>query len=682
MAAAILTSCQVKPIQMKGVAAYPQWKWERAEAGLPREAIILAVAADPLEPAHLWAGYYAPGGLAASRDGGQTWTTSAQGLQDNPIFDLLVVPAQDRDKEKTKIWAAAREGLFWSDDAGDSWQRNFAGLPLAAVYTLAVDASGRLYVGLDGAGIYAETQDKTGWESLTPVEPLASAGVLSLAVSPDGQQLYAGSSGLGLFASQDGGRAWTMTYPGEYVANIALSPNDPDVAVASLRDRLVRTQDGGQSWHTLTTPWGNEWVVSLLWLPDNAPANEGVLGLGTAKGRLYQSPDGGDSWVGGQTGLPPHGVLDLAVTEIRAVDGAPSPDGVPSPDDGTSSGDALSLEGELANKVGFYGNGPMRLLAGSWVGLYSSHDGGQSWQSLASSVGSPNAETLLATERGLFLGTWTGLYHWMSEQRRWVLLPGELPSGVASLAVDPQDARLLYAGTTGDGLYRSHDGGVSWRALPTLRKGVPAIALDPQERDNIYILAAWERVYESHDGGQKWGANWDGLGEVIETTSLAVDPLTSLVYAGTETGLYRRQNNQDWELVAPELADQSILALLAQPYQNLRQAGTTLYIGATRGVYYSLDHGDTVHGGPDDPEWGRGLEDISVTALLTDPSDPHFLWVGTAYNGIYQSVDGGQSWQAIGPDGLNDSVVKSLAWGADGELFAATKDGVWRGQKQ
>src|SRR5262245_12024173 len=60
--------------------ASPLWQWERAETGLRREAIMLAVAAHPFQPEILWAGYYAPGGVITSRDGGRTWSAPVDGL--------------------------------------------------------------------------------------------------------------------------------------------------------------------------------------------------------------------------------------------------------------------------------------------------------------------------------------------------------------------------------------------------------------------------------------------------------------------------------------------------------------------------------------------------------------------------------------------------------------------------
>ncbi|HSH13976.1 MAG TPA: hypothetical protein VLA15_09510, partial [Desulfurivibrionaceae bacterium] len=333
---------------------------------------MLAVAVRPENPELMWAAYYASGGVITSRDGGQTWAQAAEGLAGQPVFDLLITRAAGG--EPPRVWAATRAGLFWRDETGKRWQPVAEGLPPLAVFALATDANGRLYLGLDGAGIYAETDSESGWESLTLAEPLVSASVLALTVSPDGRQFYIGTSGQGLWASRDAGRTWTSAYPGEYVANVAFNPADPTAAVASLRDRLVQTLDGGQTWRTLAVPWDREWTVSLLWLAD------GSLKAGTARGRFYQSRDNGDSWSGGTTDLPPHGVLDLA------------------------------------------GAGATRLLAGSWVGLYDSRDGGQSWQALTPMDGSPNNETLLATEQGLLLGGRTGLYRWATEEKRWVVL--------------------------------------------------------------------------------------------------------------------------------------------------------------------------------------------------------------------------------------------------------------------
>jgi photosystem II stability/assembly factor-like uncharacterized protein len=407
-----------------------------------------------------------------------------------------------------------------------------------------------------------------------------------------------------------------------------------------LRDRLVRTRDGGQTWYTLPVDWAQQLVVSLLWRDD------GALGAGTGQGRLYYSPDGGDTWIEGGAGLPPgEGVLDLVATR-------------------------------------------QQLLAATWTGLYGSDNGGESWNYLTPALGQPNAAALLATPDALWLGTRRGLYRWQPDSRRWVAAPADFPpGGITSLAADPSNPQVMYAGSSGDGLYRSDDGGAVWQRMPALGVGVPAVTVDPRNSQRVYLLAAWERVYETRDGGQIWQARWAGMGITTEAISIAVDPVKPHVYVGSDAGLYRSRDGRFWRLVAPALADQTVLALLAQPTPPDTGGGSVLYIGTTRGVYRSLTGGATVQGGEEAKRrggevWGRGLEDISVTALLAVPNHPSQLLAGTAYNGIYQSVDWGFTWQPIGPPDLGQDVVEDLAWGPDGELFAVTTGGVWIGVEE
>jgi photosystem II stability/assembly factor-like uncharacterized protein len=648
----VLSACQTPP----------DWVWEKAEAGLPRQAVTLALVADPRDPSRLWAGYYAPNGLAVSSDGGQTWTIGAQGLGDDPIFDLLLLPGD-------VLWAGTRDGLLRSTDGGTSWEPVAAeGLPAATAFALATDAAGQVYVGFDDAGLYLKEQDSDVWAPLARDEPLSNSAVLSLAVSPDGNHLYAGTAGHGLYASQDAGRTWKAALPGEYVPNLAVASFDPLMAVASLRNRLVRTRDGGVSWEPLPVGWARDEAVSLIWLASPSPQTRsgetmsGTLFAGSGRGQVYCSQDGGETWE------------ELGVR-------VPTPGGVM----------ALTTTGD-------------RLMAGTWTGVYATSmpptfgppnpgpqnqaercgEPNQTWKYLSPSLGIPNANTLLATNDRLLIGTRAGLFRWHPTTRRWERVQlghssnrDFRPGNVTALARASRDGQVAYAAEAGGGLYRSNNGGVDWIQVPSeLEIDIRAMQISPRDAARIYVLAAWERMYESSDGGQTWQARWTGLGVTTETISLAIDPESpSTLYLGTDTGLYRsRHRGKGWRPVGHRMDDQTVLTLVARPSPNTEKGSSVLYIGATRGAYRSHDGGDTVE------LWGKGLEEKSVTAILFDPKNPRTVYAGTAYAGLYTSVDGGETWLPTGPPELAGELVESMAWAPTGELAVASKSSVWMGR--
>ncbi len=603
-------------------ACQPQstWRWTPVEEGLSRQTITLAVARDPNDPQNLWAGHYAELGLSYSQDGGQTWQPWQMANDDNPVFDILLT-AQN-------TFVATRDGLLKQKQGDDNFSL-VSGLTAVAVFVLAMDEQGQAYAGLDELGIYISDAEQETWQALSPQpELLQEAAILSLAISPSGQKLYAGTAGQGLFISQDGGQTWQRHYPTAFVPNVALKPSQPQIAVASLRKELVRTQDGGQTWHRLPLAWAEDEVLALLWL-ENAKALSG-LWAGAGRGQVYFSPDEGQTWQARQDGLSPHGgILDLA------------------------------LAGE-------------RLLAGTWTGVYASDQDGLTWQYLSPSLGLPDATSLLSVDDQLFLGSRSGLYHWEAQTQTWQKLLEDLAAGgITALVAAPStgQATTLYAGTAGNNLYRSDDKGRSWFFVPPERRlGVQALAASPTEADHLYMLAMWERMYESQDGGKSWVARWQGLGNYIEATSLAIDAQDpNILYLGTERGLYRSDcGGTYWQATAPSLLNQSILSIVSR-------ADGTLYLGTTRGIYLSQDQGHLVS------PWGTGLEDISVTAILFDPQRDDHVYVGTAFGGIYESQDKGATWHKIGLSDMDQVVIEAMAWGPYGGLFIVSPKKVWRG---
>jgi ligand-binding sensor domain-containing protein len=119
-----------------------------------------------------------------------------------------------------------------------------------------------------------------------------------------------------------------------------------------------------------------------------------------------------------------------------------------------------------------------------------------------------------------------------------------------------------------------------------------------------------------------------------------------------------------------------VLSLVAHPAPNAEVEHSILYIGATRGAYLSPDGGDTIE------SWGQGLEGVSVTAILFDPNDSRNIYAGTAYAGLYRSVDQGETWQPIGPPKLSEEIVEMMTLSSEGELFVASSGGLWVGRRE
>ena len=101
-------------------------------------------------------------------------------------------------------------------------------------------------------------------------------------------------------------------------------------------------------------------------------------------------------------------------------------------------------------------------------------------------------------------------------------------AGVRSLVIDRATGSTLYVQTAGNAVFKSTDGGASWKVLGSIT-GVLVLALDPTSASNLYAGTA-HGVLKSTDGG----GNWDSAGlSGTSVTVLAVDPITpTTLYAG------------------------------------------------------------------------------------------------------------------------------------------------------
>jgi hypothetical protein len=103
---------------------------------------------------------------------------------------------------------------------------------------------------------------------------------------------------------------------------------------------------------------------------------------------------------------------------------------------------------------------------------------------------------------------------------------GPFGGTVRCLGLDPSDPAIVYAGTDRNGVFKTINGGLSWSAAGEGLPGwdVNAIAVDPALPSTVYA-GTWG-VYKSTDGGSSWRAT--GLTRVM-IDALAIDPANPLI---------------------------------------------------------------------------------------------------------------------------------------------------------
>jgi hypothetical protein len=100
---------------------------------------------------------------------------------------------------------------------------------------------------------------------------------------------------------------------------------------------------------------------------------------------------------------------------------------------------------------------------------------------------------------------------------------------VVSLAVDPRNTNVLYAGTRSNGVFKSIDAGGNWSPVnPALESTLFAIVhlpivVGPLNSGTVYV-GTFNGVFKSTDGGRSWtGAN-SGLPASTSVFALAIGP--------------------------------------------------------------------------------------------------------------------------------------------------------------
>ncbi|HEV8646128.1 MAG TPA: hypothetical protein VGR01_11225 [Burkholderiales bacterium] len=143
--------------------------------------------------------------LYRSEDRGRSWSKVEHGLPDQPEFSLLAAMVQPPEI----LYAIADGRVLMSSDRGQGWQERNAGLP-AGVEALSIDhaATGRLWAAAADR-VYRSDDGGVRWKAVGQALPEPGTSVRAIAADASATKLVL-TTHRGMFRSVDGGETWGL----------------------------------------------------------------------------------------------------------------------------------------------------------------------------------------------------------------------------------------------------------------------------------------------------------------------------------------------------------------------------------------------------------------------------------------------------------------------------------------
>jgi photosystem II stability/assembly factor-like uncharacterized protein len=429
------------------------------------------------------------------------------------------------------------------------------------------------------------------------------------------------------------------------------------VSVVVLLWLAVRGLTAQTSWNAIGPMGGDARAFAAV------PGEPHHLYLGTTNSWVYESTDGGASW---------HRLSKLDTSDDLVVD---------------------HIVVDAVN--------PATVFAAAWKldqpggGLWVSRDSGRSWSAVEKLRGqSIRAFTQAPSEAKILIaGTLEGVFESRDTGATWAQIsPPESKEihEVESLAIDPTDPDVIYAGTW-HLPWKTTDGGKNWH---NIKKGVIddsdvfSIIIDPAQ-PKIVFASACSGIYKSEDAAELFKKIEGIPSEARRTRVLKQDPANrEVVYAGTTEGLYKTMDGgKHFErMTGPDV-------IVNDVYVDPGDSNHVLVATDRGGVLLSRDAAASFVAA------NEGFSGRKVEALLVDsppavgpttpetqplaisPTEPAVrIYAGVVndktYGGVFVSGDGGAHWEQIS-EGLEGRDVFALAESPEGRIVAGTNHGIF-----
>jgi photosystem II stability/assembly factor-like uncharacterized protein len=371
--------------------------------------------------------------------------------------------------------------------------------------------------------------------------------ILSLAIDPwKPSVICAGTRGRGLFRSTDGGESWTSivspsdaTFSFANVYDIDIDLQKPDVLYAAISGLgVARSTDAGITWIRVT-PEASSTASAISHLVVNRAAGNELL-YGTTAGAIYRTVNRGGTWTQVRRGLEVDRIISLeAAPRTPETVYAGTPNGVfRSTDFGVTWNRFAEELPQVAVSVALpraAGDSTIYVY-GEGLGVLASADSAASWTPAYHRLGGSTPNRILTDRSGnrIYAATGSTVLRYSSEASSWVPAGSGLSGGrIEAFAMDADSALNMYAATPA-GVYRTNDGGDSWRAVPR-RLSVAPVYLDTHPTIGTRVFACGEQgLFVSTDRGTSWG-QVKPLGNKFSVRSLTFAPTNAGIIFGVGT---------------------------------------------------------------------------------------------------------------------------------------------------
>lgn len=465
--------------------------------------------------------------LYVSTDSGATWASRISS-------NCSVIRASPQYQVDNLIVAGCAGSIFRSINGGISWAQSSVLVPgtdpfLDIDFSPAYSIDSTVFAILGSYGIYRSTNQGVNWSLYQRVDNIRQMS-LSPGFSVD-SIIYAATTNY--FWTNRTGTWATLTLPpnsGNPVA-IVTSPNyvvNQSVFAGTTTSTLI-SNDGGSTWNSLL-PFR---MLDIVWSPNFSSDNMGWLITNGAG--VFETNDGGNTWVATNGGLAATNVTDLSVTNIssteRVLFAGVSGGGIyTSTDNGINwkwAGQGITDSVILSVAPSpFYNQDGMVFAGSDGHGVFRSTNGGLSWKNVGpTDIYSVHVYDIAVSPKfdsdsTVIAATNLGTYRSIDRGQFWDKVQGS--SAAYTIAFSPNfgvDDTVVVG--TNNGIIISNNGGATWdyhnegmrNYTPPYGPEIAEIVFSPNfASDNtIYAGTALYSIYKSTNGGLNWNAAYNGM---------------------------------------------------------------------------------------------------------------------------------------------------------------------------